>query len=142
MYQNVHALPDSDSLFKYIQNYSTRPGGVSINHIKQNYTGNLDYKDLLAQWEQQGKILIMRFAPKAIIAEPGAKPRKVLQARGEDGQKALMDAGTGVWKSVVFDQARAEGVAPVGQVDEGGFRARGRMLRRIGTDLGGGIRWR
>ena len=107
-----------DELFKHIQNYSARPGGIPINFIKQNYTGNIPWVDLLKKWEDDGKILIMRFSAKATIPEPGAKPKKVVQAKGEDGSKTIMEAGLNTWKAVMYDQGRADGLAPKGQVDE------------------------
>jgi hypothetical protein len=114
-------MKTSDELFRHIQNYSARPGGIPINFIKQNYTGNAPWQDLLKQWEQDGKVLIMRFSAKATIPEPGAKPKQVLQAKGEDGSKSIMDAGMNTWKAVMYDQGRADGAWGTGQVDEGRF---------------------
>lgn len=107
-----------DELFRHIQNYSARPGGIPINFIKQNYTGSILYSDLLKTWEDEGKVLIMRFSQKATIPEPGAKPKKVVQAKGEDGSKTIMETGVNTWKAVMYDQGRADGLAPKGQVDE------------------------
>jgi hypothetical protein len=93
-----------DELFRHIQNYSARPGGIPINFIKQNYTGSILYSDLLKTWEDEGKVLIMRFSQKATIPEPGAKPKKVVQAKGEDGSKTIMETGVNTWKAVMYDQ--------------------------------------
>lgn len=111
-------MTTTEELFRHIQNYSARPGGISIPFIKQNYTGSVLWSDLLQKWEEEGRILIMRFAPRATIPEPGAKPRTLVQAKGEDGAKSLMEQGPNFWKAVMYDQARADGIAPKGQVDE------------------------
>lgn len=117
-YKNANAMKTPDELFRHIQNYSARPGGIPINFIKQNYTGSILYSDLLKTWEDEGKVLIMRFSQKATIPEPGAKPKKVVQAKGEDGSKTIMETGVNTWKAVMYDQGRADGLAPKGQVDE------------------------